>query len=35
MKPPKAHVATLLKMKPSFTIREANAYQTMWCYGPA
>jgi hypothetical protein len=25
----KAHVATLLKMKPGFTIREANAYQTI------
>jgi adenylate cyclase len=31
----KAQVATLLKMKPGFTIREANAYQTMWCYEPA
>ena len=31
----KAHVTTLLKMKPGFTIREANAYQTMWCYEPA
>ncbi|MGC1576282.1 MAG: hypothetical protein WA813_09190 [Beijerinckiaceae bacterium] len=31
----KVHVATLLKLKPGFTIREANSYQTMWCYGPA
>ena len=31
----KAHVATLLKMKPGFTIREANAYYTMWCFEPA
>ena len=30
----KAHVATLLKMKPGFTIREANAYQNMLCYEP-
>ena len=31
----KAHVATLLKMKPGFTIREANAYYTTWCFEPA
>jgi hypothetical protein len=31
----KAHVATLLKLKPGLTIREANAYQTMWCYETA
>ncbi len=31
----KAHVQALLKLRPGFTIREANAYQTMWCYEPA
>jgi len=31
----KAHVQALLKLRPSFTIREANAYYTMWCYEPA
>ena len=31
----KAHVATLLKMKPGFSIREANAYYTMFCFEPA
>ncbi|MBV9975880.1 MAG: hypothetical protein JO105_10850, partial [Hyphomicrobiales bacterium] len=31
----KAHVATLLKMRPGFTITEANAYHTMWCFEPA
>jgi class 3 adenylate cyclase/TolB-like protein len=31
----KAHVATLLKMKPGFTIRDANAYYTMWCFEAA
>ena len=31
----KAHVATLLKMKPGFTVHEANAFLTMLCYEPA
>ena len=31
----KAHVQALLKLRPRFTIREANAYYTMWCYEPA
>jgi class 3 adenylate cyclase/TolB-like protein len=28
----KAHVAALLKMKPGFTITEADAYYRMWCF---
>lgn len=31
----KAHVATLLRMKPKFTIREADAYYKMWCFAPS
>jgi TolB-like protein/DNA-binding winged helix-turn-helix (wHTH) protein len=31
----KAHVATLLKMRPGFTIREADAYYKMWCFAPS
>jgi tetratricopeptide (TPR) repeat protein len=31
----KAHVATLLKMSPGFTIREADAYYKMWCFAPS
>ncbi len=30
-----AHVATLLKMRPDFTIREADAYYKMWCFAPS
>lgn len=30
-----AHVATLLKMRPGFTIREADAYYKMWCFAPS
>jgi TolB-like protein len=30
----RAHVATLLRMKPGFTIREADAYYKMWCFAP-
>ena len=30
-----AHVATLLRMKPGFTIREADAYYKMWCFAPS
>jgi DNA-binding winged helix-turn-helix (wHTH) protein/TolB-like protein len=29
-----AHVATLLRMRPGFTIREADAYYKMWCFAP-
>ena len=29
------HVATLLKMRPGFTIREANAYYKTWCFAPS
>jgi TolB-like protein len=31
----KAHVATLLKMRPGFTVREADAYYKMWCFAPS
>jgi len=31
----KAHAATLLRMRPGFTIREANAYYKMWCFAPS
>mgnify|MGYP000600222357 CR=1 FL=1 len=30
-----AHVTTLLKMRPAFTIREADAYYKMWCFAPS
>jgi TolB-like protein len=31
----KAHTATLLRMRPGFTIREADAYYKMWCFAPS
>jgi adenylate cyclase len=31
----RAHVATLLRMRPGFTIREADAYYKMWCFAPS
>ena len=31
----RSHVATLSKMRPGFTIREADAYYKMWCFGPS
>ncbi len=31
----RAHVATLLKMRPGLTIREADAYYKMWCFAPS
>ena len=31
----KAHTATLLKMKPGFTIADADAYYRMWCFEPS
>jgi hypothetical protein len=31
----KAQVAALLKMRPGFTIREADAYYRMWCFEAA
>jgi tetratricopeptide (TPR) repeat protein len=31
----KAQVAALLKMKPGFTITEADAYYRMWCFEPS
>jgi TolB-like protein/DNA-binding winged helix-turn-helix (wHTH) protein len=31
----KAHVASLLKLSPGFTVREADAYYSMWCFPPA
>ncbi|MBC9877991.1 hypothetical protein G8O24_11625 [Bradyrhizobium sp. INPA01-394B] len=30
-----AHVTTLLRMRPGFTIREADAYYKMWCFAPS
>lgn len=30
----KAHVATLLKRRPGFTVNEADAYYKMWCFAP-
>lgn len=30
-----AHVATLLRLRPGFTIREADAYYKMWCFAPS
>ena len=30
-----SHVATLLKMKPGFTIREADSYYKAWCFAPS
>lgn len=30
-----AHVATLLRLKPGFTLREADAYYKMWCFAPS
>jgi len=31
----KAHIAALLKMKPGFTIADADAYYRMWCFEPS
>ena len=31
----KAHVAVLLKMRPAFTVREADAYYKTWCFSVA
>jgi TolB-like protein len=31
----KAHATTLLKMRPGFSIREADAYYKMWCFAPS
>jgi hypothetical protein len=31
----RAHAATLLRMRPGFTIREADAYYKMWCFAPS
>ena len=28
----KAHVASILKLRPGFTVREADAYYAMWCF---
>jgi hypothetical protein len=30
----RVHVAVLLKMRPAFTIREADAYYRTWCFAP-
>jgi TolB-like protein len=35
VKEAKAHVTTLLQMRPGFTIREADAYYKMWCFAPS
>jgi len=31
----RAHVATLLRLRPGFTVREADAYYRMWCFAPS
>jgi hypothetical protein len=31
----KAHATTLLKMRPGFSIREADAYYKVWCFAPS
>jgi len=31
----KAHVASLLRPSPGFTVREADAYYSMWCFAPS
>jgi TolB-like protein/DNA-binding winged helix-turn-helix (wHTH) protein len=31
----KAHAATLVKMRPGFSIHEADAYYKMWCFAPS
>jgi tetratricopeptide (TPR) repeat protein len=31
----RAHVASLLRLSPGFTVREADAYYSMWCFPPA
>jgi tetratricopeptide (TPR) repeat protein len=31
----KAHVASILKLRPGFTVREADAYYAMWCFPPS
>jgi TolB-like protein len=35
IKEARTHVATLLKLRPGFTIREADAYYKMWCFAPS
>ncbi len=30
----RSHVATLTRMRPHFTVREADAYYKMWCFAP-
>jgi TolB-like protein/DNA-binding winged helix-turn-helix (wHTH) protein len=30
-----AHVASILKLSPGFTVREADAYYGMWCFPPS
>jgi tetratricopeptide (TPR) repeat protein len=31
----KAHVASILKLSPGFTVREADSYYAMWCFPPS
>ncbi len=31
----RAHVASLMRLSPGFTVREADAYYSMWCFPPA
>jgi hypothetical protein len=31
----RAHVATLVRLSPGFTVREADAYYSMWCFAPS
>lgn len=34
VKEARTHAATLLKMRPGFTVKEADAYYKMWCFAP-
>jgi TolB-like protein len=31
----RVHVAALLRLRPGFTVREADAYYKMWCFAPS
>ena len=35
VKEAQTHAATLLKMRPGFTVKEADAYYKMWCFAPS
>jgi hypothetical protein len=31
----RSHVASLLRLNPGFTVHEADAYYSMWCFEPS